>query len=472
MEESKNTPPLNELSNESKSFQEKISQKIAEQVARLPLKDLDLHKKLKLVATGVAATAVGLTLLYSCRVGSGLPLETTYANTPEPQTPTALVTETSLSPTKEPIITPTLTSTPTATVESVPPVATVVDAVPTPEPAETKEPADIELSGTISEVSDDPNQRLIKLQFPENLLDGENKLLPESQIAFYLEINSQQPIQAIEIPVSSLLGSDFDSFDPIRFDTSGQISGRDILEQLSQSLAEHNYSLPPDSVDRFKAIQFLVSVGDRNSIQATILNKEVFYRTPEGMKKINSLQEFERNGFKLINSSDSAHEDTQNNPVSIRGFNFSFYDEDKRNTVWLNANDFTLQSTSEDLTSAPQMNEDSNSAPESAMNWKQEWPQNQTLSFREWWDDMQNKGYIRLKDIGMHFRGEDIDSMIDNLVLIPKPAENAENNIQDSCEDALNLLVAEYGEYIFIEPEAYENIPGGQNCVLAQRSQN
>jgi len=469
MTETNYNPPDPAEKSDNRTWLERISQRVAEQVARLSLKDADLHRKLKQVAGGLGLTAAGLTLLYTCSVGMGYPVETTRAKTPEPAAPTTIVTETNALPTEAPVISPTVTSTSTPAVESPASSVTVTEEVPTPEPAETQEPADFELSGTISEVGDNPNERLIKLQFPENLLDGENPLLPETTINFSFEINSEQPIEAVEIPMSSLLGPDFASFAPITFDATRLLFGQDILEHISQALAEQQYALSADAATRFSSIQLVITFSDVTGIHGTIPNNDVFYRTPDGMKKANPLKEFERSGIKIIHPSDSTADNAQHSPT-IQAIYFTF--NVGRDSTYLNSDDFTLQPVSSDAATAPEIPENSDPSSESAINWNQEWPENQTISFREWWDDMQSKGYIRVMDIAMHFRGEEINAMIDAIDMIPNPTGNSEQILLGSCEETLDRLTADYGEHIFIEPEAYENAPGGEKCQLVQRAQN
>ena len=101
--------------------------------------------------------------------------------------------------------------------------------------------------------------------------------------------------------------------------------------------------------------------------------------------------------------------------------------------------------------------------------WTLEWAPNETVSVREWWDDMASKGYINIDAIARQYAGEEIGSFLADTNLVPNPVKYGYNGgpaFINNCNVELDKLVAQGRGHIKITSDAYALIPGGVGCQI------
>lgn len=97
------------------------------------------------------------------------------------------------------------------------------------------------------------------------------------------------------------------------------------------------------------------------------------------------------------------------------------------------------------------------------------WQPNETVSVREWWDDMVAKGYISIDATAQKFAGGEISNFLEVANLVPNPVKYGYGGgpgFISNCNLKLDELVAQGQGYIKITSDAYAQIPGGVKCQI------
>lgn len=97
-----------------------------------------------------------------------------------------------------------------------------------------------------------------------------------------------------------------------------------------------------------------------------------------------------------------------------------------------------------------------------------EWAPDEEVSVAEWWEDMVNRGLIKIDSLARQYAGAEIDRLVSGSKLVPNPQEYYKKGhpFIGNCVSTLKELAASSQGHIIIDPQVYQFIPGGEECQL------
>lgn len=113
-------------------------------------------------------------------------------------------------------------------------------------------------------------------------------------------------------------------------------------------------------------------------------------------------------------------------------------------------------------------NENPSNSNNSSSEWNKEWPADESISLRTWWNDMISKRYIYVSDLAIMVGGDELNSYLDSSDLVPNPVDyrNKQKGFKGDCGSELRRLIDRGEGEIIVSQEAFNNIPGGEECQV------
>lgn len=408
--------------------------------------------------------------------------------------------------------TPKPTAQPTATLVKentvAPATPTKPDATRIPEatatPAE-KLPKTIGVGSLLETNLTNPSVEKIKFFFPEGVVGDKSALIPPGETMTVLfDLKSGVPIKTLNINMEDLLGINIGQVGAQMNATSTAevLFAKNYVDTLLRVAKGGNQTLMIDNSSRAIINKIEVGCGhpqnsDPNLLVKLVLPNETYYFTDKtGVHSVNPAQRFVSGQMGLgFNRTGELKPGTVLIPAPLKAEHFQIFSTTKG--LVANVNDVDIKPplkittdnkstqpaevapaptstpakkiTVESGNSNPQPKTPEN--PETKSKWTEtKWAPNQTISLKEWWNDMTAKGYISVDSLAQQYGGKEIDALVNGSNLVPNPVEYYKQGygLVDSCKKALDQLVSTGQGHIKVVPEAYANIPGSNNCQVFQ----
>ncbi len=401
------------------------------------------------------------------------------------------------------------------------------EARPLPPPTPTVESDEIalvEASGVILPVKDNPRLEEVSISLPGTLLEGENSILEDGQpITVFFTFESERPIDSISVPLGGLFGKSIGGTDAVTLqypEEMSQPSRADI--PFTRIFGDRGYEPDEELLKSLSTLQVVIQQfpDEKYLVRLDLPNEEFTVEKSGGSLSFNPAEAFLLDPIiRIDRSNPSAREDTVYGPsrlaleIDVSGayefktqpilleppqqIRISIGEEDESgnsNVPVVNvapdepsvepvvptatADQTTKQPERKIIIqSGPHANADGSSdtqateadiSDETGSTWIREYAPNETVSLREWWDDMVSKGYIVIDDLAYQYGGDLINETIENKVLVPNPDEYWESGqpFVGDCYTRLEEIGGASQGHIDVKQQAIDQIPGGPNCAI------
>ncbi len=374
------------------------------------------------------------------------------------------------------------------------PVAAAAEAAkPTAQASETEKKQAVTLGGSVEANPTNPSAETVRLTLSDGLVNGEKPLIPlQDTLELSFTLKSENPIDKVSISLPEMLGMSDMPFttDMAIGDTS---SAMDVQQAVNAFVAEAmtrdpNFSLPPHDAKLLGLLGITcVRTADGNLlVEMTAPNRDIFYDSNSGRQRINLAQQIASGTWGLGVAGEKgpagvkgAHNISVGNMAGAdiaRPADVTFT---HRTTLHPGATAEAVpvpagtrpQETSPASTVTP---EDGGNDDIEKSKWiTTEWADNQEIPLKEWWDDMESKGYIVIDDMARQFAPDQVAKiydMVNNSNLIPKPVKYYEKGHAyiSPCVDELQKLVNQGEGHVQVSEEAFKLIPGKGCDIFAK----
>jgi len=361
----------------------------------------------------------------------------------------------------------------------------------TPEPTGTQEPTstpesetppDLSITGYIESDPKHPEDEIIKFDFSEGFTDGEKPLFVPNDIAiFQFDIDSALPPKEIVAGAKNILGVD------IPYSESKEVGASPSqgfsISEMAKLLPEIGKSFNKEvrigetSLEVISVMKLVFGqVDGKTRVQIVLPNASCYYTDERGDHNVNPLQRFLKGEMgveirRIEKPEDGTAAVPPDEPINVTDFqvfsvkqNTTVYKQESGNVLELQA-PRTVKITSGERAGSTESG--SQPIPAEESKWVKEWEPNETISIREWWNNMVAKGYIKVDPSAEKFAGEEINNFLgNNLVPNPQDYHKTGKGFMGNCTTTLQDLISKSQGHISVAPEAFAQIPGGQSCQI------
>lgn len=348
----------------------------------------------------------------------------------------------------------------------------------TPSPTEIKEQLpELSVSGFIESNFEKSNNEIVKFVFSDGFTNLEKPIFEKGDVVeIRFNLDSQLSPKSLFASASNMFGINIPVSESKEIDDSPG-NGFSLLE-FAKLLPQHAQSFGKKleigelSLETIDKIKFVFGTNNDDLIIRIVLpNTPYTYTDETGNHEINPLQRFLNGEMGIEMKREDSSVNPPEEPVIISKFvvysnkqEKIVYQQKPENLIELQPpRKITIQSSGGiDKTEATDLSVQSEES-----RWTKEWNQNETISIRDWWNDMIEKGYIRIDSTAQKFAGDKISAMLDNI-LVPNPHEYYKSGkpFIGGCVSTLNELISTSQGHISISSEALSQIPGGSACQI------
>lgn len=346
---------------------------------------------------------------------------------------------------------------------------------------EVKNQNQISVGGYLEQDPFYPSIENIKFIFPEGIIDGEKPhVLAGDQFSLFFQLDNSLPIPNLRIDLANLLGLPSNG-GRILINTntaSGLTDFKNYRDNLSDMISSQHPDIKLDdgSLDILDDMQIRYGMQDNKlSVNLTLVNKEFSYTDDSGSHTHNPAERFltGKAGIGIARRGEIDPE-TVLGPAPLTIENLILTNQENRTLNAQHQFEINNPQRTEISVERTQPNSDqvgsSETTPQKETNpWiDRKWQPNETVSVSSWWDDMVTKGYIAVDSIAYQYAGQKINIFRAYTNLVPNPNNYYELGyaFSGNCITLLKEMEAESRGHIKVLPEAYQQIPGGDNCQV------
>lgn len=408
------------------------------------------------------------------------------------------------------------------------------DAPPPPEdppeptctlPQVEKEPKRITAFGYIETDPADPSLETARFVFPPGVVDGDSPLVPKRElVSVFFRLESGTSIEEYAVEMNEILGTETE-----KVIVSGDASKFTSIETIADHLASLealavNQGNPLTFDDEARKVIGKIEIGHAHSqtgdpginIRLLLPNEDLVFTDKRGSHLVNPAQSFFAGKVGLgIRRRGEVKPGTVLGPIPLVAKDgiISFSESQERvevEDIDFNAKPLEIKiesreqgdrseggsrvaTKSEEGSQEEKDSEDtpavvagptpivvrterkkpgSDSGEESK--WaKREYKPNETVSLKEWWDDMVANGHIRVDSVAQRYAGQQINDFLNQANLVPNPDAYYEKHLSfyGNCKTILSDLVTSGQGHITITSEAYNQVPGSEDCQVYSKSE-
>jgi len=374
---------------------------------------------------------------------------------------------------------------------------------PTPTPTPTPKPKVISIG---SSVETDPANlsagEMIKILLPEGIVNGKSPLIPEGDalsVSFKLKSEIGIGISQCSLSLQDLFGIKDHKFD-MRINPTNEDAIQNIASSLTTFQSSAKFSI--SDADKKIASRITLSCVRESrglTVDLSFPNKQFRYSDKDGSHFVNPAERFASGkvGLRIkrgaiapgrfaLTAEDIKIQNSNGILVATaNGFDIippritvaSGTPQPDRTIPTKTPTKVTVEPTPRPtVVKAPIPTIEATKIPapkpkEEENKWTREWPPNETVSVREWWDDMVAKGNISIDAIARQYAGEQINNFLATTNLVPNPVEyyKTGHGFLGTCRDKLDKLVRQGQGHIKVTSGAYAQIPGADECFVVTK---